>query len=188
MYDNYLTHYGVLGMKWGVRRSQSTLDRLSGREKKLRAERAEIRSIKGAASNSYIRKSKDLYLTRGKLNLQKAKMNNDGTNKVLAKSQIKSAKYYKRHGMSGFVSSEIKKVAGSTLTGKEVEAIKIKEYNRNAIRQKTLILKRVLGPIAVGALSSVAIAEGKSYIMTGKFGIPFVGFDPNSKFGGWRRY
>ena len=36
MWDyNYLCHYGVKGMKWGVRRSQEELDRLAGRAYKI---------------------------------------------------------------------------------------------------------------------------------------------------------
>lgn len=40
-----LQHYGVLGQKWGVRRSQATLDRLAGRNKKLE-KRAANRQLK----------------------------------------------------------------------------------------------------------------------------------------------
>lgn len=34
MVNNELTHYGILGMKWGVRRSQRQLDRISGKAKR----------------------------------------------------------------------------------------------------------------------------------------------------------
>lgn len=35
-----ITHYGIKGMKWGVRRSQATLDRLAGRTTSTRSERS----------------------------------------------------------------------------------------------------------------------------------------------------
>lgn len=34
MENNYLQHYGVLGMKWGIRRSKTQLDRAAGRRAK----------------------------------------------------------------------------------------------------------------------------------------------------------
>lgn len=45
-----LQHYGILGMKWGVRRDQRTLDRLAGRKSgKPRPSRAEQRANRKAA-------------------------------------------------------------------------------------------------------------------------------------------
>lgn len=37
MDNNYLKHYGVLGMKWGIRRSQAQLDGAAGRRAKRRS-------------------------------------------------------------------------------------------------------------------------------------------------------
>ena len=70
---NELKHFGVLGMKWGVRRSRQKLDRLTRRAKDQQAKRAEVRSTKGIGSKAYAKSSKELNLTRARLDLQKAK-------------------------------------------------------------------------------------------------------------------
>jgi hypothetical protein len=47
--DDILEHYGVKGMRWGVRRSQAELDRAAGRTSKRKAARAAKKAAKEAA-------------------------------------------------------------------------------------------------------------------------------------------
>ena len=108
-YDNYLQHYGILGMKWGVRRSASSLsgkvDRLNRKNQKLQTQadksvsqfvRYNAKSVQKKAKGSKYeariaknsaKKAKYDY----KLNKQQAKRNpNYGK---IAKYSAKSAKY-----------------------------------------------------------------------------------------------
>ena len=83
-YTNELVHYGILGMKWGVRRFQNkdgtltpagknVTDRLAGKGKGSASKRAEIRSTKGVGSKAYAKASKKLNLTRARLDAKSKK-------------------------------------------------------------------------------------------------------------------
>lgn len=77
--EEYLAHYGVLGMKWGVRRTQAQLDRAAGR-KADRAAAKEIRRETKANRDKAILSSRDRQqrastkLDRAKVQYQKDKM------------------------------------------------------------------------------------------------------------------
>ena len=72
---DFLQHYGVKGMKWGVRRSQAQLDRNAGR-KPSRRERRRSRSQAQVSRNSATRsqKSRKRRATGRNLAVQAGKM------------------------------------------------------------------------------------------------------------------
>lgn len=49
--DNYLAHYGVLGMRWGVRRSDAELARAAGLRKQKALDKLDIRDKKAKVKN-----------------------------------------------------------------------------------------------------------------------------------------
>lgn len=51
MVYNYLQHYGVLGMKWGVRRSTSDLKRASSRKKAIRQSTSDLKRSSNRKKN-----------------------------------------------------------------------------------------------------------------------------------------
>jgi hypothetical protein len=96
MTDKELQHYGILGMKWGVRRSQAQLDRAGGRTKKRRAEAHEDSKTAKALkkrklrtlSNAEIRKLNErLQLERQyrELTKRKAAVGKKTANKILSR-------------------------------------------------------------------------------------------------------
>jgi hypothetical protein len=176
-YSPALTHYGILGMKWGVRRTQQQLDRLAGRIKEQQAKRAEIRSTKGVGSKSYAKASKELNLTRARFDLQKAKKEGDATGKIIAKNRIKDAKSVKKHGAAGRVSSEMRRIFGSNLSKRELEAVSINEWRTMVGKERTKKILNTAGIVAIPLLSAAVIAEGKYYVENGRFGKPSVGFE-----------
>lgn len=98
LYSPELSHHGIKGQKWGVRRSQATLDRLAGRDAKRK--KLESQANQGAKNwyrhpvkmNRQLSARKQLHdmdtqdMVRGK--------------SVVQKSMIKSKRFFQRPAMS----------------------------------------------------------------------------------------
>ena len=91
MNKNELQHYGVLGMKWGVRRNPSrayakavrkknVLERKSAKlaVKSAKYEKKSIRKEMHSTSESQYKKARKLHFKSNKLNLKSARLRNKG--------------------------------------------------------------------------------------------------------------
>lgn len=156
IYSNELAHHGVKGMKWGVRRSQESLDRLAGRVKKEEENRASIKKEKGVLSKQYRNASKKLYVTKAKQTLEKAKLDGDKAGILLAKEHMRFAKSIKKYGSGGHVNAIQREIYGNLHT-KELGAIELKEIKHTQNTQRGKAVARttlaVLGSVAVTVLA-----------------------------------
>lgn len=156
--QNELYHYGVKGMKWGVRRSRS--DQIKALTEKAR----DIRETKGAASKKFISTRKKLYRVRNQEKLKEARANKDSVGIANAKANLAfSRRTRKRGGLANYMSGPIREILGN-LSKREMEAATYVEGRSDIVRQRTNRVLRVVGAVAI---SSLATAEIKYYPRNG---------------------
>jgi len=163
----YLTHYGISGQKWGVRRFQNDDGTLTpeGKKKYLNSDGSKKTDDRG-----YIKSRKTLYLDKKKEELKEAKKTGNKARQLEAKIDYKFAKdIQKKGGLSNYVPSAVKEVMGNMSKDEKIlfDNRETKDYVN---KQRTNKILRTVGPIAIGLLGATIIAQGKSIMETGKFG------------------
>lgn len=165
-----LYHYGVLGMRWGHRKAEYYTNKI----KKVSKQRNEAYAKKGAISNSFRKKSKQLYLLKAKQLYNQSKLNGTKADRMATKEFVKEAKYIKRNGTANMMGT--RSIYGEKPTQNEMTSINIKE-NRLSRRKEVGKQAARIALITVGSIGvTTAVTELMYKQKNGKFGIPSLGF------------
>ena len=164
---NVIYHYGIPGMRWGVRRFQNPDGSLTpkGRQRYLNSD-----GSKKTDNTGYIQSRKKLYLSKRKKELKTAKISGNKAAQIDARNEYKFAKSIQKKGsLSNYVASVKRDVMGNMSRD---ERILFEDRERKNARNQRIINKslKFLGPVVVSLVAAGAISQGKSYVNTGQFG------------------
>jgi len=132
--EEALEHYGVMGMKWGVRRDQAALDKASGRPNNSRSARAAVRNVGGTPNRgvgkkstwNYMGSNKDVKNAREQVRKSNQKLMDAEDRLDSAKTSVEKAKAKKAFDKaeSDFDTSHHRAIAAQMTAG-EIGAIAI---------------------------------------------------------------
>ena len=163
MHATELTHYGIIGMKWGVRKNR--VSKASDKVTSLNEKRKQIQSDKGAATRAYINASKDLLYAKGKLKYETGNRDKDKTLKINGKKMMEEAKFLKKPESWYTDGIENRRFLYPTnLSSQDRKAINYLESERAAKHIKAQKIKGPLTTAAIGVGLTVGIGVGTEII------------------------
>lgn len=153
MNSDYLIHYGVLGMKWGVRKQRENY--LIGRKAKYLNDKAEYKRLKGArASQSKVAKAKA----------------NMKSSKRLMKIQKRVGKHNKINERYSQKGGRLIGAVDTILTGSGRSVNKSLNKGNSELKA---YLTTAAKSIAISSASSVALGTAGSFLLHKKLGLRF---------------
>ncbi len=170
-YTNELTHYGILGMKWGVRRYQNKDGTLTSAGKKrydrvstLQKRAEEIKKKKGTTNDAYISARKKWYAAKNKQRLRDARAAKDRAEIIRAKENLSFAKRTRKKGGLAYYLPSVQQEVLGRLSADEKTIINDIESRHARRRATTTKFLKIAGPIAISTLSTAVATKGEHYV------------------------